>query len=173
MRNIMILVILLIVSIPLSAQVKVAYVNVDSLLNNCTRCKEAEAQYEAAMESWDSELQAMATELETLQSQLEMPLSDTRKQEVQAQFDEKKRILEARQIEIYGQEGAAIQLNYSLMMPLLEQIQKSMEKYALDNGIHIISDGETGEILYMAQSVEPVDATGTILDIVNAQPPQE
>ena len=170
MRNTLILAIVLAVCMPLAAQVKVAFVNVDSLLQNCNSCRDAEQTYQSSIEQWDAELQGMADELETLQGQLDMPLSETRKAELQASFDEKKAAFEQRQVQIYGQEGAAMKLNFELMMPLLDHIQKSMEKYAADNAIQIIFDGDTGEILYMSPTLEPTDATNTILDVVNSMP---
>ena len=169
MRHTILFCLMLVLALPLLAQVNIAYVNVDTLLQKCEACKAAESQYQAAMEAWDAELQSMADELDGIQAQLDMPLSDTRKAEVQADFDEKKAKFEARQVEIYGQQGSAMQLNYDLMMPLLDHIQKAMESYAKENNIQIIFDGDTGEILYMTEGVEPMDATGNILDYVNAR----
>jgi len=162
--------VLIMLCMPLAAQTKIAYVDVDSLLTNCIQCKDAESQYQEAIAQWDAELQAMADELDELKAQLDMPVSETRKKEIQADYDEKNTAFEKKQVEIYGQEGKAMQLNFELMMPLLDHIQKSMEQYAVDNDIQVIFDAETGEILYMAANVEPVDATGIILDVVNTTP---
>jgi|GEM_PF-1987547 len=169
MRTYVLTAMLLLFAMSLAAQMNVAFVNVDSLLANCAKCKEAEAQYQAEVTQWEAELTAMSAELDSLKAQLEMPLSDAKKKELQQLSETKSAAFEARRNELFGQDGLAMKLNYQLIMPLLDHIQASMEAYASQQNIQIIFDGDSGEILYMASGSEPVDATGNILEFVNKQ----
>ena len=79
-------------------------------------------------------------------------MSDMKKQEIQQQLTQKQQDLERFQMEKFGQGGELERLQIQLLKPVLDKIDKAIQKVCNEEGYDYIFDAVAGAIVFALDS---------------------
>ncbi len=109
------------------------YVDADFILKKMPNYEKTEANMQDAMMKWQTEVDKMTQKVEKLKSDFiaeELLLTDEMKSDKQAEIKKAEEDARAFQNKIFGYNGQYFTRQAELLKPLLEEMQKSIEKVA-------------------------------------------
>jgi outer membrane protein len=139
---------------------KIGYVNSEKIFTQFEGTKVAQDRFNKEVAKWEQEASQRAKRITELRDQLE-------KQSLLLSAD-RKRVLEdsLRQMiitherfvqEKFGQRGEVLTRNEELTKPILEKIQKIIDKIAKDENFDFIFDWRAGGVVFAKQSYDLTD----------------
>ncbi len=129
------------------AQVKIGYINSQSILAETPGAREAQAQFDEDLQSFRSEVEEMATELETLVQQYEQQqalLSPSAKQQREANIRSKQQAYQERLAAIDQRAG---QRQQELVQPMMDKINQAIEQIRAEDNYALIFDVTAGGVV--------------------------
>lgn len=168
MRKAILIALLVIVAAAYSADFKLAYINSESLREDYGAFKDAQAQFDKDVSSWEAQAVEKEQELVDLQTELEQQsllLSEDKKKERLRLIEQKKQEYQRFLSEIFGTGGRAERRNAELTSPLLEKINTALVNLAQREGYDLILDVAGGNVAYIDENL---DITDRLLDELNS-----
>jgi outer membrane protein len=154
----LVIVVILFIGTQVSAQTKVAHIDVQALMTSMPEMKTAQEQLKKIQETYDKEYKGMVTEYQTKLQKYEQEsatagdvLNETRSKEMQDMGTRIQQYQQTAQKEL-GQKEV------DLMKPLFEKGQKAIQKIAKAKGVNYVLDSTSpGTVLYMEGGIDLMD----------------
>ncbi|WP_346983360.1 OmpH family outer membrane protein [Chryseobacterium sp. POE27] len=150
----------------LSNAQKVGVVDTDYILNKMPQYKEAEARLNAQIDTWQSELQNLQSEYERKRSAFEsekvLLIGDQLKLREKEVMDLDKNIKTTTSLR-FGATGEIKKLRTNLVQPFQDQIWGAIKTMAEKNGIGIVIDKTSNNVLFLQKRF---DYSDKVLDIL-------
>jgi outer membrane protein len=146
--------IVLFIGTQVSAQTKVAHIDVQALMTSMPEMKTAQDQMKKIQETYDKDYKNMVTEYQTkLQKyEQEVPtagdaLNETRTKEMQDMGNRIQQFQQTAQKELGQKE-------MDLVKPIMEKAQKAIQKVAKAKGVNYVLDATTGSGVLFAEGID-------------------
>ena len=146
--------IVLFIGTQVSAQTKVAHIDVQALMTSMPEMKTAQDQMKKIQETYDKDYKNMVAEYQTkLQKyEQEVPtagdaLNDTRSKEMQDMGNRIQQFQQTAQKELGQKE-------MDLVKPIMEKAQKAIQKVAKAKGVNYVLDATTGSGVLFAEGID-------------------
>ncbi|WP_344834022.1 OmpH family outer membrane protein [Chryseobacterium ginsenosidimutans] len=150
----------------LSNAQKVGVVDTDYILNKMPQYKEAEARLNAQIDTWQSELQNLQSEYERKRSAFEsekvLLIGDQLKLREKEVMDLEKNIKTTTSLR-FGATGEIKKLRTNLVQPFQDQIWGAIKTMAEKNGVGIVLDNTSNNVLFLQKRF---DYSDKVLDIL-------
>ncbi|SEM78917.1 OmpH family outer membrane protein [Chryseobacterium taichungense] len=150
----------------LSNAQKVGVVDTEYILNKMPQYKEAEARLNAQIDTWQSELQNLQSEYERKRSAFEsekvLLIGDQLKLREKEVMDLEKNIKTTTSLR-FGATGEIKKLRTNLVQPFQDQIWGAIKTMAEKNGIGIVLDKTSNNVLFLQKRF---DYSDKVLDIL-------
>lgn len=153
-------------SAPQAGAVKLAYINSNEIIAQTPGATEAQATFEREMARWNSEVQALADSLQemvTAYEQQQIMLSPERRQERQAQIQQKRLEFQQRTADL---ELVAMRRQRELVQPIYERISNVLMQIQAEGQYTMIFDA-AAEALVAADTT--LDITSVVIERLRAQ----
>lgn len=169
MRKIIIIMIavLCLSSFAVADSLKLAYIDTDRVMMECSDTQEAQRQFEAEQQTWNQEIEEMDTEIQQLNNEFEQKqliLTESGKEEFRTKITELLQERDRRVSEVFGEGGLAMQKNEELLEPILTKLRDIIDDISTEQNIDMVFDASTGGILY---AVPKLDITEDVIDRMN------
>jgi outer membrane protein len=150
----------------LSNAQKVGVVDTDYILNKMPQYKEAEARLNSQIDTWQSELQNLQSEYERKRSAFEsekvLLIGDQLKLREKEVMDLEKNIKTTTSLR-FGATGEIKKLRTNLVQPFQDQIWGAIKTMAEKNGVGIVLDNTSNNVLFLQKRF---DYSDKVLDIL-------
>jgi Skp family chaperone for outer membrane proteins len=153
-----------------SAQIKVGYINSDVILVKYEGAKEAAEKLNKEVAKWEQEASKRQNELKSLKEKIEkqsLLLSAERKKELEDSFQQKYALYQQFVQEKFGQKGAVASKNEELSKPIVDKVNKIIEKIAKAENYDFIFDARAGGLVYA--NAQKYDLTERVLMLLNKE----
>lgn len=163
------LAIMLALPLTLQAQGKIVYIDSYRIRLEYKEFQDAQDQFNNEVDEWNAEIEAGQTEIEEMEAALAkqaLILSDAKREEKEAEIQDRKVTWQQLANEIFGPDGRAERRNAELTKPLLEKINTVLERIAQDEGYAMILDAVNGNIAF---GKKDLDITDKVLEELEAQ----
>lgn len=121
---------------------------------------EAQAKFDKEVMSWEAQADSMKKENDSLQAEfdnMELILSPEKKKEKEELLEKKKLAYHKFTEDIFAPGGKIEKRSAELTKPILDKINKVLEKIALENNFDIIFDSVNGNIAYAKKALDLTD----------------
>jgi len=145
-------------------QVKLAYVDSQTILEKSADAQAAQKQLAALNKSWEEEIRAKEQELQSLQEELEakqLMLSEAAIKEKQTEIQNKYLAYQQFQQEKWGPQGELQKRQAELMQPIIKKINETIREVGDAEGYDYIFDVASGSVVHV--STKQVDLTEKII----------
>ena len=142
---------LLLLSSILLGNLKTGYIDSNEIMSKIEEVRQVQVELEKEQRRLQSEAQSLYMEMDSLYKVFEstqLLMSDMKKQEIQQQLTQKQQYLERFQMEKFGQGGELERLQIQLLKPVLEKIDKAIQKVGNEEGYDYIFDAVAGAIVF-------------------------
>jgi outer membrane protein len=153
----------------LAQTVKIGYIDSIKIFAENKETQEAERQYRADVQQWETQkqryeadLSRMGEELSAQSPMLSEEKKAERKLEFQRKMDEYKRFMD----ETFGDTGLAARRNKELTQPIVDKINKIIEKIAKEQGYTMVFDVANANIVYADKAI---DLTEVVLSTLSTR----
>ncbi len=158
-----------------SAEVKIGYIDSEVLKERLPEFREAQRKLDQLRQDYENQAKDREAKLMKLQDDFrkqELLMSEARKAELQADFEEKVRQLQAFTQEKFGPEGELMRKNIELSEPIFKKINDAIKALADEDSYDYIFDAAAPSSgLVFAQ--EKYDLTETVLEALEKQRTEE
>jgi outer membrane protein len=151
------------------AELKIGYINSEKIFAEYQGTKDAQAKFNKEVAKWEQEATERQKEIKESKEQLEkqsLLLSDERKKEIEDKLRQKMVEYQEFLQNKFGQKGEALEKNEELTKPILDKINKIIEKIAQEDKYDYIFDARTSGIVFAKQSY---DLTERVVAILNKE----
>jgi outer membrane protein len=151
----------------LAQEVKIGYIDSIKIFSEYRETQEAERVYKKEVEAWKAQAKGMEQEIAKLQDELKaqsLMLSDEKQKEKRLELDQKIQEYQKFMKETFGDDGLAAKRNKELTQPIVDKINKILEKIGQAEGFSIIFDAANANIVYADKSL---DLTDRVLEELN------
>ena len=151
------------------AQMKVGYINSEEIFHNYAGTKEAQDKFDKQVAKWEQDASDKQKEIKDLKDQLDkqsLLLSAERRAEIETKLKTKMQEYQDFLQTKFGQKGEALSKNEELTKPIIEKIQKIIDKIAKDDNYDFIFDARAGGVIFAKKSF---DLTERVLGILNKE----
>jgi outer membrane protein len=152
-----------------SAEMKIGFINVEEIFKNYAGTKDAQAKFDKEVAKWEQDASTRQKEIKDIKDQLEkqsLLLSPERKAELEAKLKQKMVEYQDFLQTKFGQKGEVLSKNEELTKPIIEKINKIIEKIAKDEGYDFIFDARAGGVIYGKPAF---DLTERVLNLLNKE----
>ena len=153
------------------AEQKIGYIDSDILRDKMPEFKDMQRQLDRLKQQYEKEAMDRQSELRKLQEDFrkqELLMSDARKAEMQAQFDQSTMELQEFTQNKFGPNGELFNKNVELGQPIFEMINEAISELAREKGYDFIFDvAISGAIVYA--DPERYDLTDELLERLEEQ----
>ena len=152
-----------------SAQLKVGYINSDVILVKYEGAKEAADKLNKEVAKWEQEASKRQNDLKALKDQIDkqsLLLSAERKKELEDSLQQKYAQYQQFLQEKFGQKGEAYSKNEELSKPIVEKVNRIIEKIAKEENYDFIFDARSGGVVY---AMPKYDLTERVLMLLNKE----
>lgn len=149
---------------PALAEMKIGFIDSESIFQKYEGTKDAQEKFNRDVAKWEQDAEEMQKEILEMKEQLEkqsLLLSPERKQEIEAQLREKMVTYQKFVQETFGQEGIAMKKNKELTGPIIERINKIIDRIAKEEKYDYILDTRAGGIVFAKKGY---DLTARVLE---------
>jgi len=143
-----------------SAQLKLGFVNSEKIFTQFEGTKIAQEKFNKEVAKWEQEASKRVKEITEMKEQLEkqsLILTAERKKALEDSLRQKVILHEKFLQEKFGQRGDVLSKNEELTKPILEKIQKIIDKIAKDEQFDFIFDYRAGGLVYAKQTYDLTD----------------
>jgi len=150
----LVIALVLFVGTQMSAQTKVAHIDVQALMTNMPEMKTAQAQLEKVKENYDKEYKTMVQEYQTKLQKYEQEAPTAGEAVNEARSKEMQDM--GNRIQQYQQSAAKElqQKEMDLLKPILEKAQNAIQKVATAKGFNYVLDATTGSGVLVANGTD-------------------
>jgi outer membrane protein len=152
-----------------SAELKIGFINVEEIFKNYSGTKDAQEKFDKEVAKWEQDASARQKEIKDIKDQLEkqsLLLSSERKAELEAKLKQKMVEYQDFLQTKFGQKGEVLSKNEELTKPIVEKINKIIDKIAKDEGYDFIFDARAGGVIYGKPAY---DLTERVLNLLNKE----
>jgi outer membrane protein len=152
-----------------AAELKIGYIDSEEIFQKYEGTKAAQEKFNKEVAKWEQKASEMQKEIMELRQQLEkqsLLLSSERKKELESQLQEKMVAYQKYVQSKFGQEGTAMQKNSELTKPIVEKINKIIERIAEQEKYDFIFDARAGGIVFAKKGY---DLTARVLDLLSKE----
>jgi outer membrane protein len=152
-----------------SAELKVGFINVEEIFKNYTGTKDAQVKFDKEVAKWEQDASDRQKEIKDIKDQLEkqsLLLSSERKAELEAKLKQKMVEYQDFLQTKFGQKGEVLSKNEELTKPIVEKINKIIDKIAKDEGYDFIFDARAGGVIFGKPAF---DLTERVLNLLNKE----
>ena len=136
---------------PVSAQVKLGYVNSETILKELPEAKEAQQKLEIIVKAWQDEMEKMSKDLqakyEDYQKKSAMWTESAKQAEQKKLIDQEQKVNQYRQ-DKFGQQGELALQREKMMTPIREKILRTIETVAKEQQVSFMFD-KAGDVLLL------------------------
>lgn len=152
----------------LAQTVKIGYIDSIKIFAENKETQEAERQYRVDVDAWTAQKQRMEQDLarmgEELSAQSPM-LSEEKKAERRLEYQRKRDEYQRFMEETFGDTGLAARRNKELTQPIVDKINKIIEKIAKEQGYTMVFDVANANIVYADKAIDITDLVLTTLNV--------
>jgi len=148
---------------------RIAVIDTKALFEGFKGTKDAQESYDKQVAKWEQDVADRQKELAAMKEKFEkqsLMLSDERKKELGATFQQKQADLQKLVQSLYGKDGKVAKTNEEFTGPILQKIRASAQQIAKSEGYDFVLDKAAGAVFYVASA--DADITQKILDRLNA-----
>jgi outer membrane protein len=152
-----------------SAELKFGFINVEEIFKNYSGTKDAQEKFDKEVAKWEQDASGRQKEIKDIKDQLEkqsLLLSSERKAELEAKLKQKMVEYQDFLQTKFGQKGEVLSKNEELTKPIVEKINKIIEKIAKDENYDFIMDARAGGVIYGKPAY---DLTSRVLAVLNKE----
>jgi outer membrane protein len=152
-----------------TAELKLGYIDSEEIFQKYEGTKDAQERFNKEVAKWEQSASDKQKEIQELKEQLEkqsLLLSSERKKEIEAQLQQKMADYQKYVQTTFGQEGEAVKKNSELTKPIIERINKIIDKIAKDEKYDFIFDARGGGIVF---AKKPYDLTTRVLELLTKE----
>ena len=160
-----------VMAVAVSAQFKVGYINSDVILVKYEGAKEAADKLNKEVARWEQEASKRQNDLKALKDQIDkqsLLLSAERKKDLEDSLQQKYAQYQQFLQEKFGQKGEAYSKNEELSKPIVEKVNRIIEKIAKGGGYSLVLDLNTAGVTYFEPAI---DITDQVIKAYDAQVP--
>ncbi len=153
------------------AELKIGYIDSQALMEQLPEFREAQQSLMQLKQDYENQAQDRDLKLRKMQEDFkrqELLLSEARKAEMQAEFEEKVQQLQLFTQEKLGPEGELMRKNIELMEPIFNRINDAIKLLAEDLGYDYVLDSaaQSASLVY---ANEKYDLTETLIESMEKQ----
>lgn len=154
---------------PVLAELKMGFISSEEIFERYQGTKAAQEKFNKEVAAWEQEAEERQKEMREMKEQLEkqsLLLSGERKAEIEEKL--KQKMVEYQQFlqSKFGKQGDAIRKNEELTKPIIERINKIIEKIAKEENYDFIFDTRAGGVVYAKKAY---NLTDRVLNLLNKQ----
>jgi outer membrane protein len=167
MKKTIIIIGMLLMSALMFAQVKLAYVDTEKVIESYKKAETAKAELETEFKKWETKLKEMDEELKGLVDSYEAQktmLTAEMKKSKQEEITTKQQEAQNLYMEVMGDRGIMKQRQMELMQPLFEDIENKIQEVREREGYSMIFDKTTSGLI---DADESLDITDMIIEELN------
>ena len=165
MKKFLIIAVLFILAVPLSAQLKIGYVDSDFIRKQLPDFQDIDKRMDTYVKEWNDEIAKMERTWKDKYDDYDrrkLLLSDQKRVELETELQSlEKKMIDLRQSK-YGPAGEFQKKHEELLKPVLDKVQKAVKKVAQENNFDFIFD-RSGDILFL-YAKEDYDVTNLVLE---------
>ncbi len=150
-KRIIIGVLALTLSVSASWAQKIGCINSEMIFAEYEGTKTAQAKFNEEVEKWEAEASRQQKEIKDLKDRIDkqsLLLSNERKKELEDSLNQKMVNYQKFLQDKFGQKGEALIKNEELTKPIIEKINKIIEKIAKDENYDYIFDARAGGVIF-------------------------
>ena len=137
---------------PSSAEIKIGYIDSEILRERMPEFKDIQRQLDRLTQTYEQEAIDRRSKLLKMEEDFrkqELLMSEARKAEIRAEFDQAMQDLQQYTQEKLGNPGGEVwQKNIELSAPIFERVNEALKRLAVDEGYDFILDSAAGGIVY-------------------------
>jgi outer membrane protein len=152
-----------------AAEMKIGYIDSQKILRDFRGTTEVQRQFDKEVESWRRQSQEKKKEIDDLKTAFDkqsLMLSDEARQEKETEIAQREREYTQFVQDVFGPNGKLEQRNAELTKPLVERINKILEKLGAEEDYGLILDTAQGGVAYAPKKS---DLTQQVLDELNRE----
>ena len=152
-----------------NAEMKLGYINSEAIFAEYEGTKEAQSKFNNEVAKWEQEASKRQQEIKDLKEQIDkqsLLLSNERKKALEDSLNQKMVNYQKFLQEKFGQKGEALEKNEELTKPIIEKINRIIEKIAKEENYDYIFDARAGGIVF-AKKV--YDLNQRVLEALNKE----
>ena len=149
------------------AQLKIGYVDSNTILKELPDAQDAQKTIDALVQEWKDELQKMQKELDAQSTDFEkrkLIMSDNKRLEVETQINKLKTDINNDRQSKFGFQGELYTQQEEIMKPVQNKIFLAIESVAEDEELDYVFD-RSGDILFL-YAKEDYDITSLVLELL-------
>lgn len=160
--------ILFLILIPISilfSQVKIGYVDSETIMKQLPEAQEAQRKVDVLIQQWQAELQRMKDEWKSKYDEYErrkLILTDEARAQMERELSELDRKIADFQMQKFGPDGELYRKQDELVKPIQNKIFNAIKEVAVEEGFDFVFD-KSGEILLLYAN-EKYDLTQKVLN---------
>ncbi len=150
---------------PLFSQIKIGYVDSETIMKQLPEAQEAQRRIDALVQQWQSELQKMRDEWKAKYDEYEkrkLILTDEARAQMEKELSELDRKIAEYQMQKFGPDGELYRKQDELVKPIQNKIFNAIKEVAVEEGFDFVFD-KGGEILLLYAN-EKYDLTQKVLN---------
>jgi outer membrane protein len=165
-----ILPLLIIFSSPLIAQLKIGYVDSDSIMDNLPDVQDARQKLDAMIRDWQNEIRNMENEYKKKKDDLDkrnLIMTDQTRTEAQKELTELENKISTFRDQKFGANGELFQKQDELMKPVQNKVFNAIQEIAADENLDFVFD-RSGDIMLLYAKPE-YDITAMVLEKIKME----
>ncbi len=148
-----------------NAQLKIGYVDSDTIMDNVPDVQDARQKLDAFIKEWQNELKRLENEYQNKKNDFEkrnLIMTDQLRVEAQSELDEMEKNLTQYRDNKFGPKGELFQKQDELMKPLQNKIFNVIQEIAEDEDLDFVFD-RSGDIMLLYAKAE-YDLTAQVIE---------
>lgn len=150
-----------------SQELKLGYIDSQRIFAEYKETQEAERLYKKEVDGWKAQAASMEQEIVKLQDELRaqsLMLSEEKQREKKLEYDKKLEDYQRFMADTFGDDGRAARRNKELTQPIVDKINRILEKMAEEEGYSLVFDIANANIVYASKAF---DLTNRVLEELN------
>jgi len=151
------------------AEMKIGYINSEQIFAEYEGTKEAQDKFNKEVAKWEQEASKRQKDIKDLKEQIEkqsLLLSNERKKALEDSLQAKLATYQEFLQKKFGQKGEALSKNEELTKPIVDKINKILEKIAKEENYDFIYDARAGGIVFAKKTY---DLSDRVLQALNKE----
>jgi len=164
-KTIFILSLLIIFSSSIPAQLKIGYVDSDSIMDNLTDVQDARQKLDVMIRDWQSEIRGLESEYKKKKDDLDkrnLIMTDQTRTEAQKELTELENKISTFRDQKFGSNGELFQKQDELMKPVQNRVFNAIQEIAAEEDLDFVFD-RSGDIMLLYAKPD-YDITALVLE---------
>lgn len=147
------------------AQLKVGYVDSDAIMKNLPDAEDAKRQLDALVAEWQNEISKLESDIKAKKDDFErrkLILTDQMKADIEAEIKQLEKDLEAYRVKKFGNGGELFLKQDEVMKPVQNKVFTAIQQVAKDENLDFVFDRSGAVMILFAKDEH--DITAKVLD---------